>query len=237
MTVVLIGVEEPEAEGAGVLGRGRDRSEISETEVLEAARGTRLLPVADGRGGPVGQGGFERPVSVDESGRRSRRFRRTGKAVALACAVYTVVIVVTLLSGNSEAPWLPVPGQNDAPPASRVDISPRPSDPARPPGSGHAEAPPGAPATAGGGKKPASGSVTSAPRTPAGTAKPAGSADPRPTDTTTAEPPGSGATDPAVQPSPPPVSVSPDPSAISGGGPSPDPTPSQGGSVSATPRS
>ncbi|MBO1337549.1 hypothetical protein [Streptomyces sp. VRA16 Mangrove soil] len=57
--------------------------------------------------GPDPGGDKEVPVFVDDSGRRSRTFRRFGVAVGLACAVYAVVIVATLLSGNSSAPWLP----------------------------------------------------------------------------------------------------------------------------------
>lgn len=55
--------------------------------------------------------GQDGPVFVDSSGRRSRRFRRLGALIGLVCAVYAVAIVVTLLSGNSSAPWLPVPEQ------------------------------------------------------------------------------------------------------------------------------
>src|SRR5690606_40866424 len=66
----------------------------------------------------------EGPVFVDESGRRGRRYRRIGLAVGLACAGYAVVIVATLLSGNSDAPWLPVPGQEADAPAGQVDTSP-----------------------------------------------------------------------------------------------------------------
>ncbi|MFI9420819.1 hypothetical protein [Streptomyces werraensis] len=71
------------------------------------------------------------PVFVDESGRRNRLYRRIGLAVGLACAGYAVVMVATLLSGNSDAPWMPVPGQEDRP-AEQVDTTPRPSatDPA-----------------------------------------------------------------------------------------------------------
>ncbi|EGX54393.1 hypothetical protein SZN_38183, partial [Streptomyces zinciresistens K42] len=70
--------------------------------------------------GPGGGDGSEGPVFVDESGRRRSRFRRLGMTVSLACAVYAVVIVATLLSGNSDAPWLPVevPGRK---PAGKVD--------------------------------------------------------------------------------------------------------------------
>ncbi|WP_416982879.1 hypothetical protein [Streptomyces sp. T028] len=67
------------------------------------------------------------PVFVDESGRRSRTFRRIGILVALACGAYAVVIVATLLSGNAGAPWLPVPGPDDDPPASRVESTRAPS--------------------------------------------------------------------------------------------------------------
>ncbi|MEU1159875.1 hypothetical protein ABZ372_03230, partial [Streptomyces sp. NPDC005921] len=72
---------------------------------------------------PGAADGSDAPVFVDASGRRSRRFRRLGMAVALACAVYAVVIVVTLLSGSSDAPWLPVPGQDADKPAGQVHDS------------------------------------------------------------------------------------------------------------------
>ncbi|MFD8819941.1 hypothetical protein ACFV23_52815, partial [Streptomyces sp. NPDC059627] len=82
---------------------------------------------ASAASGASGAAGVPVPVFVDESGRRSRRFRRFGMAVGLACAVYAVVIVVTLLSGSSDAPWLPVPGQHGDRPAGTVDDSPRPA--------------------------------------------------------------------------------------------------------------
>ncbi|MFI8346752.1 hypothetical protein [Streptomyces sp. NPDC085596] len=78
---------------------------------------------ADRAGGTDASDG---PVFVDESGRRSRTFRRLGLLVAGLCAGYAVVIGVTLLSGSSDAPWLPVPQKEDKP-ASRVDSSPVPS--------------------------------------------------------------------------------------------------------------
>ncbi|MGA5649051.1 hypothetical protein [Streptomyces seoulensis] len=95
----------------------------------------------------------DRPVFVDESGRRSRTFRRLGLLVAGLCAGYAVVIGVTLLSGSSDAPWLPVPQKEDRP-ASRVDSSPVPSASApAAPGSGArtgtgGATPPAAPGTA-----------------------------------------------------------------------------------------
>ena len=85
------------------------------------------------------------PVFVDETGRRSRRFRRIGMVVGIACAVYAVVIVATLLSGNSNAPWLPVPGQQDEQPAGQVETQPaaRRVGGAVGPGRGHAGGPRG----------------------------------------------------------------------------------------------
>ncbi|MGW0930133.1 hypothetical protein [Streptomyces sp. NPDC002644] len=73
-------------------------------EELEAAAGPVTATAAHGEGA-------DGPVFVDESGRRSRRYRRIGIGVGVACAVYAVVIVATLLSGNSHAPWMPVPGK------------------------------------------------------------------------------------------------------------------------------
>ncbi|MEV0304096.1 hypothetical protein [Streptomyces prasinus] len=81
------------------------------------------------------------PVFVDESGRRSRLYRRIGLAVGLACAAYAVVIVATLLSGNSNAPWVPVPGQEQELPAGKVETSPRPTEPDASPGSSTDPAP------------------------------------------------------------------------------------------------
>ncbi|NEC34776.1 bi-functional transferase/deacetylase, partial [Streptomyces rubrogriseus] len=81
------------------------------------------------------------PVFVDASGRRSRLYRRLGILVGIACAVYAVVIVSTLLSGNSDAPWMPVPGQEEGAPAGQVDTSPAPSQSAQPSGTANATTP------------------------------------------------------------------------------------------------
>ena len=67
--------------------------------------------VQQAKGAPNAQDASDGPVFVDETGRRSRRYRRIGMAVGMACAVYAVVILATLLSGNSSAPWLPELGQ------------------------------------------------------------------------------------------------------------------------------
>ncbi|MCX5533234.1 hypothetical protein OG785_22095 [Streptomyces sp. NBC_00006] len=65
----------------------------------------------EGRAGREGADDKELPVFVDDSGRRGRNFRRFGVAAGLAIAVYAVVIVVTVFSGNSDAPWLPMPAE------------------------------------------------------------------------------------------------------------------------------
>ncbi|WP_089106604.1 hypothetical protein [Streptomyces hyaluromycini] len=117
------------------------------------------------------------PVFVDASGRRSRRFRRIGMAVGLVCAVYAVVIVVTLLSGSSDAPWLPVPGQNADRPAGKVDDSPSPAHSPRSSDNGASVAGPGVT----GGTPPSAGASSRAPGPGKGTARPSASASARPT--------------------------------------------------------
>ncbi|MDV6289559.1 hypothetical protein R2F25_22845 [Streptomyces sp. UP1A-1] len=89
------------------------------TVQLDAVQlGDGVLRRADGpRHATKGPEGSDGPVFVDASGRRSRLYRRLGIAVGVACAVYAVVIVSTLLSGNSNAPWLPVDGQQEGKPA------------------------------------------------------------------------------------------------------------------------
>ncbi|MGW0841348.1 hypothetical protein ACWD26_14490 [Streptomyces sp. NPDC002787] len=82
-----------------------------------------------GKDGSAGAGqDSDGPVFVDESGRRRNLYRRLGIAVGTACAAYAVVIVGTLVSGNSDAPWLPVPMQKDDKPAGKVDTPPEPDE-------------------------------------------------------------------------------------------------------------
>ncbi|MFJ2926307.1 hypothetical protein ACIPIU_15060 [Streptomyces massasporeus] len=155
----------------------------------------------------------DRPVFVDESGRRSRRYRRIGMAVALACGVYAVVIVATLLSGNSNAPWLPVPTKDDNPPAGQVDSPPLTAESA-PPGEGGdtgVTAPGSAPAT-GGATAPAPGPSAAAPGATAVPDRPGTSAKPSPTATRTTPAPGGKATAPApTKPADPPSTPATDP--------------------------
>lgn len=160
----------------------------------------------------------DRPVFVDESGRRSRRLRRIGMAVALACGVYAVVIVATVLSGNSDAPWLPVPGQKEGRPAGQVDTPPLPAESA-PTGDTGATAPGSAPTTDEA-TAPSPGPSAFEPVASAGPGRPGATAKPSPTATRTTPAPGTGVTDPTpIEPSAPPSPPAPDPT------PTSDPTP------------
>ncbi|MFF9811138.1 hypothetical protein ACF1G5_39690 [Streptomyces coeruleorubidus] len=160
----------------------------------------------------------DRPVFVDESGRRSRRLRRIGIAIALACGVYAVVIVATLLSGNSNAPWLPVPGQQEGQPAGQVDTPSQPTESA-PAGDTGATAPGSAPTT-GEATAPAPGPSALEPAASAGPGRSATTAGPSPTATPTALAPGKGVTDPTpTEPADPPTTPATDPT------PTVEPTP------------
>ncbi|MFJ9346966.1 hypothetical protein [Streptomyces sp. NPDC101237] len=175
------------------------------TRVADDAGSVRIRPT----GAPEVS---DAPVFVDASGRRSRRFRRIGTAVGLACGVYAVVIVVTLLSGSSDAPWLPVPGQNHDRPAGKVDDSPRPARSA--PSSGDDTSVAG-PAASGDGTTPAAARVSS--RTPGADRKQAGP----PSASTPARPTPSGTA--GVSPHPGSSSVAPSPSASAPTSDTPDP--------------
>ncbi|MET8218659.1 hypothetical protein [Streptomyces hirsutus] len=133
------------------------------------------------------------PVFVDESGRRSRLYRRIGLAVGLACAAYAVVIVATLLSGNSNAPWIPVPDQEQEQPAGKVETSPQPAEPDASPGSG-TDLPPGAEPTAGdAGTLPSPGADLPAGGAPVAEGGAGEATGPAPTPDRTAPGPGTGA--------------------------------------------
>ncbi|MFE1028888.1 hypothetical protein ACFW5I_30705 [Streptomyces sp. NPDC058818] len=166
------------------------------------------------------------PVFVDASGRRSRLYRRLGIAVGVACAVYAVVIVSTLLSGNSNAPWLPVEGQQEGKPAGQVDTTPLPSQSAQPSNTGSA-APQVSP-SAGTGVTTAPGADAPAPGTSGTARQPGTGADPEPSETGAGtQPGGGGATDPDPTQStqvPPPATTDPSTPAGGGGDPTVDPT-------------
>ncbi|XUL88495.1 hypothetical protein ACQ86D_19070 [Streptomyces galilaeus] len=202
----------------------------------------------DGDPGAKGTGhdGSDGPVFVDESGRRSRRYRRIGMAVGIACAVYAVVIVATLLSGSSDAPWLPMPGQKDDPPASKVDTSPLPAESGRPSGGGGVA--PGNIPTASDGTTPSPGvsagaSASGASKAPG--SKASTSASPKPsTSRTSSAPAGGTVSNPVVQPSHPQDTPSSAPSTPTGSTSAPaqpttpTPTPTAGtGTVADAPNS
>ncbi|WP_329217823.1 hypothetical protein OG352_16705 [Streptomyces sp. NBC_01485] len=108
-------------EPGGADGKGNDPGEVT----------VQLDPLKKGRPDGPEAGASDVPVFVDESGRRSRTFRRIGIFVGTACGAYAVLIVATLLSGNAGAPWLPVPvpgAPDDKPAAGKVDSSSAPDD-------------------------------------------------------------------------------------------------------------
>ncbi|MBA2949488.1 hypothetical protein [Streptomyces himalayensis] len=176
------------------------------------------------------QGGHEVPVFVDDSGRRSRTLRRIGMAVGMVCAVYAMIIVATLLSGNSSAPWLPITGQNDDDkPAGKVETSPRPADPASP--SASVGTTPGVSPSGTDGITASPGAGAS-PDPSASASEPGESADPDPTTSSKPDPEDSSSADPGPDPDPDPTGEEPstpvDPEPTDTGEPSPEPTPSTG---------
>ncbi|MEU6226657.1 hypothetical protein [Streptomyces sp. NPDC047042] len=190
-----------------------------------------------------GMGAGDGPVFVDETGRRSRRYRRIGIVVGISCAVYAVVIVATLLSGNSDAPWLPVPGQQDEQPAGQVETSPLPSESAEP--TDTAEATPGAPeASVSAGVTPSSKGTPAAgaaatPGASPSASKPGTSAEPQPSVSASKPEPGTTTPEPEPEPSVS-VSSSPEPSPTESSAPSSEPSPSvspagDGGTVAGGP--
>ncbi|MFD4127127.1 hypothetical protein ACFXKK_13845 [Streptomyces globisporus] len=78
-------------------------------------------------GEPAPPDGSDGPVFVDESGRRSKTFRRLGWVLATVCAGYAVTLVFAVLGGNSSAPWLPLSGPKEKARAEQVEDLPEPS--------------------------------------------------------------------------------------------------------------
>ncbi|MBZ9641238.1 hypothetical protein K8369_17960, partial [Streptomyces sp. PSKA30] len=176
---------QPGGRAGGAAGRQAEISRAPthdphEVTVQLDAVGLHLGQLVPGQPGPARPGGAQDasdgPVFVDESGRRSRTFRRIGMAVGLACAIYAVVIVATLLSGSSNAPWLPVPDQNGKP-AGKVDSPPLPAQSAQPSASG-VETPSSTP-TAGPDTTPVPGVATTTTPGPGAESRPAAVALPR----------------------------------------------------------
>ncbi|MDI3408871.1 hypothetical protein [Streptomyces cavernicola] len=147
-----------------------------------------------------GQDGSDGPVFVDESGSRSRRLRRIGWVLGLACTAYAAVLGVSLLSGRSDAPWMPGLGDKRGEPAGRVEPSPTPTflrdgEPAAdttPAAGGPSGTGPSGEGPSGEGPRVESvggGAGRSAPKRPDGPSAPAGSPEAEPGE-------GSGGTDP-----------------------------------------
>ncbi|MGX1546299.1 hypothetical protein [Streptomyces adustus] len=182
------------------------------------------------------------PVFVDESGRRGRWLRRLGVAIGVACAVYSVVIVATLLSGSSSAPWLPVPAQDDDAPVSQVDPSSVPSQSAQP--SDPADATPTAEASQGTASETSSGTGAVTSTATSGPSRPTASSKPEPSARTTRDTTGSTVTTPPTASSHP-TAASPSATAPATDASTPSPTtvdvlglgPLADGSAAATPAS
>ncbi|MFE7273981.1 hypothetical protein [Streptomyces sp. NPDC057623] len=211
--------EPEEPEGSVRPGATHDPHEVTvQLDGVGVQLDNMLRAAKDAPGGGESSDG---PVFVDESGRRSRRYRRIGMAVALACAVYAVVIVATVLSGNSDAPWLPVEGPKEQP-TGQVDTSPLPAESAPVP-SGTGDVSPGASPTADPGTTASPGADTTAPGASAGAEDPGASADPEPSATNPTTKPD---TDPTQDPDPTvePTAPDPDPTPTDGGGPTEEPT-------------
>ncbi|MBB6075990.1 hypothetical protein [Streptomyces paradoxus] len=198
---------EPSADTPDTDGQTHDPHEVTvQLDAVQLGEGF-LRQVKEG---PGAEAAADRPVFVDESGRRSRRYRRIGMAVALACGAYAVVIAATLMSGNSNAPWLPVPTKEDNPPAGQVDTPSLPAESAPTTGTG-ATAPGSTPAT-GQATAPAPGPSAAAPDATAGTGPSGTSAKPSPNATRTVPAPGGKATAPApTKPADPPSTPATDP--------------------------
>ncbi|MEV7238249.1 hypothetical protein AB0N06_31200 [Streptomyces sp. NPDC051020] len=98
--------------------------EWNDVTVQRDGLGRQLSELSVEPGAPEGSDG---PVFVDESGRRSKTFRRLGWVLAAVCACYAVALVGAMLSGNSTAPWLPISGQKQHKKAEEVRVPPTPS--------------------------------------------------------------------------------------------------------------
>ncbi|MFG2788850.1 hypothetical protein [Streptomyces sp. NPDC048419] len=196
----------------GETAHSHDPQEVTVQLDAVSLEDARLRKAAGEPGG--GSDSSDRPVFVDASGRRSRHFRRLGIAVGIACAVYAVVIVVTLLSGSSDAPWLPVPGQKAEKPAGRVEPTSRPDESAVP--SGTAGLPAGPTPTASDGTTPTPGASNASHGASAGPTKPGASATPDVKPTKATSKPTSGLGDPK-----------PSTSAATTNPATPDPTPTE----------
>ncbi|MFH8691112.1 hypothetical protein ACH4EC_30065 [Streptomyces anulatus] len=173
-------------------------------------------------GEPAPPDGSDGPVFVDESGRRSKTYRRLGWVLASVCVAYAVTLVLAVLGGNSSAPWLPLSGTEEKAKAEQAEVAPAPDDTAGGPSGGTPEPGPSASGSAAAEESGAPGGAT-----PSATSVlvPAGSAG-SPSASTSADPSrstGTGGAGGATKPDPTTPTVKPpvDPTP-----PSPEPEPS-----------
>ncbi|MFF3177503.1 hypothetical protein ACFVQ0_33360 [Streptomyces sp. NPDC057900] len=110
--------------------------EPNEVTIQLDGLGRQLSELLPEPGAPEGSEG---PVFVDESGRRSKTFRRFGWVIAAVCVCFAATLVGTVLGGNSSAPFLPLSGQEEHRNADEVQVPP-----SAPVGSADASASPGA---------------------------------------------------------------------------------------------
>ncbi|MFG3506412.1 hypothetical protein ACGF5F_12970 [Streptomyces sp. NPDC047821] len=141
---------------ADSLGLGTHAPAHGGTDVADPEFGTAELPAvtvavpasaprAASAPAPMDQEPSDGPVFVDESGRRSKKFRRLGWVLATACAVYAITLVVSVIGGNSSAPWLLIPGPADEKKTETTQVEPAPTATEAPDGDTPG-AVPGAPA-------------------------------------------------------------------------------------------
>lgn len=97
--------------------------ESNEVTIQLDGLGRQLSELLPEPGTPEGSDG---PVFVDESGRRSKTFRRFGWVIAAVCVCFAVTLVATVLGGNSSAPFLPLSGHEEQKKADEVQVSPAP---------------------------------------------------------------------------------------------------------------
>lgn len=134
-------------------------------------------------GEPAPPDGSDGPVFVDESGRRSKTFRRLGWVLATVCAAYAVTLVLAVLGGSSSAPRLPLSVPEEEAQAEQVEQLPVPSEAAGDPSGDSPEPGPSASGSAAaasgesGGATPSAASVL-VPAGSAGSSSASTSADP-----------------------------------------------------------
>ncbi|MFJ6807750.1 hypothetical protein ACIQRK_17230 [Streptomyces anulatus] len=124
-------------------------------------------------GEPGRPDGSDRPVFVDESGRRSKTYRRLGWVLASVCVAYAVTLVLAVLGGNSSAPWLPLSGTEEKAKAEQAEEAPALDDTADAPSDGTPEPGPSASGSAAAEESGAPGGATASAtsvRVPAGSA-------------------------------------------------------------------